>query len=254
MNCLRCQTTLTFLGRGNLRDAVKWGAFGPLGEDYVRKKRLDVYGCPNCGKVELVASELDDDEQLTAAMENENRSANETPRADPPLRVAAAEVTLAETIQLDTPQQIIRPHIDDFALITPGRTVVEDVYARLGLPIATHNLANGLVLCYLSADEGNPHVVLVDEVSQIVRMVAVHNDHDHFNLDDLEVKFGLRELAALIDGHEHWLFEDNQVAFIAEGRADHAILYVQFLENGHSLGSYQAVEGYANEVFVCAGY
>ena len=53
--CLLCGQVLEFLGTKNIHEGSRgWGFFlGDLGELFTNRERLDVYACPDCGKVEF---------------------------------------------------------------------------------------------------------------------------------------------------------------------------------------------------------
>ncbi len=51
--CLRCEAELEFLGTKEFHEGARWGFLGDLTELFVNRERLDVYGCPNCGRVEF---------------------------------------------------------------------------------------------------------------------------------------------------------------------------------------------------------
>jgi hypothetical protein len=55
--CVRCQTPLLFVGERDFREGSGgWElALGRLGALFVDSTRLEVWGCPSCGHVELFA-------------------------------------------------------------------------------------------------------------------------------------------------------------------------------------------------------
>jgi hypothetical protein len=52
-DCLRCKAKLNFIGTKNFHEGTRWGVLGDLGEFFVNKEHLDMYGCKSCGKVEF---------------------------------------------------------------------------------------------------------------------------------------------------------------------------------------------------------
>lgn len=52
-DCVRCKSTLTFLGTKSFHEGTRWGVLGDLGEFFVNKENLDMYACKCCGKVEF---------------------------------------------------------------------------------------------------------------------------------------------------------------------------------------------------------
>jgi hypothetical protein len=230
LNCLRCRTPMTYRGSRRLHEGARWGVLGDLGELFVNQESFKVYTCPRCGKAEFFISD---------------------PPPVPPVQVKQSTPVLSLELEPEitiVESTVIASHTDLLKL-EPGKDGLEEVYDTLGYPIGSQMTEHGTVLCYSSEDEMNPHVVLVDNQAHVVRLVAVCNHLDIFTLEGLEKTYGLRELAATINGYEHWLFESKGVAFVVEGRNDHDILYVQFFEPHLSLTDYLAVEGYTVETF-----
>lgn len=52
-HCLRCKAKLSFIGTKNFHEGTRWGVLGDIGEFFVNKENLDMYGCKSCGKVEF---------------------------------------------------------------------------------------------------------------------------------------------------------------------------------------------------------
>jgi hypothetical protein len=52
-DCLRCKAKLSFIGTKNFHEGTRWGVLGDIGEFFVNKENLDMYGCKSCGKVEF---------------------------------------------------------------------------------------------------------------------------------------------------------------------------------------------------------
>jgi Zn finger protein HypA/HybF involved in hydrogenase expression len=55
MNCLRCDSSLKYLGKKKLHEGTRqWGFWlGDLGELFTNREHVDFYVCPTCGKLEL---------------------------------------------------------------------------------------------------------------------------------------------------------------------------------------------------------
>ena len=51
--CVRCEGELKFLGTKEFHEGARWGFLGDFTELFVNRERLDVYACPNCGRVEF---------------------------------------------------------------------------------------------------------------------------------------------------------------------------------------------------------
>ena len=51
--CPRCERKLEHVGTKRFHEGTNWGAFGELGELFVKRERFDVYVCPRCGRVEF---------------------------------------------------------------------------------------------------------------------------------------------------------------------------------------------------------
>ena len=52
-DCVRCTVPSTFIGTKSFHEGTRWGILGDLGEFFVNKENLDMYGCKSCGKVEF---------------------------------------------------------------------------------------------------------------------------------------------------------------------------------------------------------
>lgn len=231
LKCLRCQTPMTYRGDRWFNEDPRRRILGNLGDLFVNQENLKVYACPGCGKVEFFTSR-------PTLPERPVQSNQSLPGA--PLTLDL-EIMVVESTAI--------PNHTDLLKLEPGKDGLEDVYNTLGYPINSQITEHGTVLCYPSEDELNPHVVLVDNQYQLVRMVAVCNHLDIFTLEDLEQTYGQRELADTISGYEYWFFEGNGAAFVVEGRNDHDILYVQFFEPHLSLEDYLTVDGYSQVTF-----
>ena len=231
LKCLRCQTAMTYRGDRWFNEDSRKRILGNLGDLLVNQESFKVYACPRCGKTEF----------FTATQ----------PQLVRPVPVNRS--LPVEQIELDLDMMVVEstsiPDHTDLLKLEPGKDGLEEVYNTLGYPINSQLTPHGTALCYPSEDALNPHVVLVDDKYQLVRLVAVYNHLDIFTLEGLEQTYGLRELADTIDGYEYWLFEGKGVAFVVEGRNDHDILYVQFFEPHLSLADYLAVDGSSQETF-----
>ncbi len=53
LECIRCKSSLTFIGTKNFHEGTRWGVLGELGEFFINKENLDMYACKSCGKVEF---------------------------------------------------------------------------------------------------------------------------------------------------------------------------------------------------------
>lgn len=231
LKCLRCQTPMTYRGDRWFNEDSRKRILGNLGDLFVNQENLKVYACPGCGKVEFF-------------------TATPTPSAHP---VPVNRSLPVEPLKLDLEIVVVEstsiPDHTDLLKLEPGKDRLEDVYNTLGYPINSQITEQGTVLCYPSEDKMNPHVVLVDDQYQLVRMVAVCNYLDIFTLEGLEQSYGQRELADTISGYEYWFFEGKGAAFVVEGRNDHDILYVQFFESHLNLADYLTVDGYSQATF-----
>jgi hypothetical protein len=56
--CPRCDRHLDYVGRKRFHEGTNWGAFGELGELFVKREHFDVYVCPRCGRVEFFVDGL----------------------------------------------------------------------------------------------------------------------------------------------------------------------------------------------------
>lgn len=229
LKCLRCQTPMTFRGERWFNEDSRKRILGNLGDLFVNQESFKVYACPRCGKTEFF-------------------TATRTPSARP---VPVSQSLPAAPLELEIMmvEATVIPSHTDLLKLEPGKDGLEDVYNALGYPINSQITEHGTAMCYLSEDEMNPHVILIDNHYQVVRLVAICNYLDMFTLAGLEESFGVRELADTIDGYEYWLFEGKGVAFVVEGRNDNDILYVQFFEPHISLADYLSVDGYSRETF-----
>lgn len=55
LNCLRCGTEMEFAGREQFQLGEESLFFGVMAVATAQSTRMDVYQCPNCGKVEFFA-------------------------------------------------------------------------------------------------------------------------------------------------------------------------------------------------------
>ncbi|KIO36942.1 hypothetical protein DB48_08115 [Shewanella sp. cp20] len=53
LDCLRCNTSLTFISTKEFHEGVRWGILGNLAEFFVNKESLDMFASKSCGKVEF---------------------------------------------------------------------------------------------------------------------------------------------------------------------------------------------------------
>ena len=55
LNCLRCQTQLTFLGEKNFHEgSTEWGFYlGDVGELFTARTKVELYACEACGHLEF---------------------------------------------------------------------------------------------------------------------------------------------------------------------------------------------------------
>ena len=63
LDCLRCKTTLEYLGRKRFHEGTNWGVFGELGEVFVKREHFDTYACPRCGHVEFFVDGVGEDQR-----------------------------------------------------------------------------------------------------------------------------------------------------------------------------------------------
>lgn len=52
MNCLRCQSEMTYAGEKKFHEGTRWGALGDLAELFENREFLHLYVC-ECGYVEF---------------------------------------------------------------------------------------------------------------------------------------------------------------------------------------------------------
>lgn len=222
MHCSHCQTLLTYSGRQLFRPGEAWAIWQTV---FPHTPGLDVFICPNCRKIELFALPT----EVTLP-----------PPPPPPV---------VELIPTAPPDQLLPVAVNQLLKLIPAVSTVEDVKKHCGLPLRHHNSPHGLVLSFLAEDDTLPHVVLLDEASQLVKMVAIHNFDYQFTLEDLKPQFGEPELALTTHGNEHWLFPGKGIGFIAEGRDENYIMYFQVMPETITLENYYQLDGYAEEVF-----
>lgn len=137
--------------------------------------------------------------------------------------------------------------------IEPGKSVLDGVVVKLGSPFAKHKLKTGILLCYHSDDPHNPHSILVDPRYKVVKLVAIHNDNEAFDLNNLGDAYGQEEFVARTDGFEFWIYEAHGVAKVTEGFSDEAILFVQFFEKRLDMNHYMEMNCFLEETFMCQG-
>jgi hypothetical protein len=61
ITCPRCEQDLEYAGTKRFHEGTNWGILGELGELFVKSERLDVYVCPNCGRVEFFVDGIGDE-------------------------------------------------------------------------------------------------------------------------------------------------------------------------------------------------
>jgi hypothetical protein len=221
---------MSYRGTRSFHEDTFSGFLGDLGELFVEQENFDVYVCPQCGKIEFFVAG-----SLQKQPGSENLSLE----------------NLSLEIELSSPGTSTIPKLTDLLKLTQNATVLEDVYKSIGYPINSHDLKAGIVLCYPSEDVNNPHIVLINYWNHVVRLVSIFNHPDIFTLAELDHAYGFRELAGVIEGNEHWLFEENGVAFIAEGRNENEIMYMQFFAQKTTLAAYQELQGFSQETLIC---
>jgi hypothetical protein len=52
-NCVACKCELTYVGRKEFHEGMRWGALGDLAELFVSNTALEMYFCPTCRRVEF---------------------------------------------------------------------------------------------------------------------------------------------------------------------------------------------------------
>ena len=194
LECNRCKKELSLLGSKRLSGRAPDSLLATLGQLLPNRSEIKIYFCDACGKVEFIV-----------------------PEQVPTIKVEIA--SRSKLLELNT-----------LLKLKPGESELDDVYQTVGRPFASHTTAEGITLCYRSAVSQAPHVILIDSISGRVKFVAIHNDHDAFQIDSLERAYGPRTLVMQQEGHAHWFFGSLGVAFLTENFADESIMYLQFFE------------------------
>ncbi|WP_396207693.1 hypothetical protein [Gemmatimonas sp.] len=60
LDCLRCRTSLQYMGTKKFHEGTRWSVFGDLAELFENREQYDVYMCPQCGKVEMFVDGVGD--------------------------------------------------------------------------------------------------------------------------------------------------------------------------------------------------
>ena len=64
IDCLRCETKLSFIGEYKFHEGPKLGIMGNVFEALVNQAVFDLYICKNCGKIEFFAPLRIDDSSI----------------------------------------------------------------------------------------------------------------------------------------------------------------------------------------------
>ena len=221
MKCLRCQTTMKFIGTRNYLEGsvlAQWSQVTPRNTK-ANKEHFHFYSCPKCGKVEFFLPE--------------------------PYYKDMDMMESAEGFHISTAKDSEPPLVSDLLKIKPGITTLDKVNKLIGLPYRYYILGETAVICYRSEDPFQPHILLVDQQNNIVRMLAVSNQ-DRYTSASLQHDFGTPQVLGEINQYKHFFFESKGVAYIA---VDEKVLYVQFFEPKIRLIDYIKADGYSVEIF-----
>ena len=226
MNCGRCKTPMDLKRR-----KPSYSLLSTLHDG----TGFYVNACPNCGDIK--PAQIDQVREFIEAEKLEERIKIVQDFAKDGIKLSSNDDVVAET------------DIDDILKIQPGVYLLSDVYEKIGRPYMAVRSDHGISLYYHSAEANYPHIVLIDPLYKLVKMVAIHNDHLTFELERLENAYGSPELAAQFEWQEHWLFESPGVGYIAEERVDEHILYLQYFEPRIGFNRYLELEGYMSAIF-----
>ncbi|MEM8863782.1 MAG: hypothetical protein AAGD96_36190 [Chloroflexota bacterium] len=243
MDCDRCQQPLSFLGSKSFSDNSPDTVLGALGELLPDHSELSFYLCESCGKIEFV-SPPPPHTPITNAQDDPSL-ANLGPA------VSITPVPQDLDILLDHSGLRNPTDLNDLLKLVPGQSTLNDVYEKVGFPFAYHKIETAVVLCFRSAVSHHPHTILIDSIYAQVKLIAIHNDHFSFNLDNLETAYGHKEFVMREHGHEFWMFEPSGVAYLTQGVDDEEILYVQFFESRLDMNRYMELDGFFEETFMC---
>jgi predicted nucleic-acid-binding Zn-ribbon protein len=58
LSCVRCATSLDYVGTKRFHEGTRWGVLGELGELLVNRESFDVFLCPRCGRVEFFVEDI----------------------------------------------------------------------------------------------------------------------------------------------------------------------------------------------------
>jgi hypothetical protein len=161
-----------------------------------------------------------------------------------PSKVETIQVQLASP----TEQHIITR--EALLQIVPGTSTLQDVYALVGHPSASRDFPNSIALRYASEVAKLPHVIVVDNATGMVLVVATYNhNNDFFSLAALEQQYGQSAVTNTINSRNHLFFAGQGVAAIVSHTDHNDIWYVQRLNSSQSAEDYRAHEGYWRETF-----
>ena len=230
MICGRCKTPMNLKRRRDTKSTF----INYILDDPKERVRPFLYACPNCGNI--VPAKIDDVELEAKAQKLEDL-------------IKTVDDFSHEGIELSLNDVVEETDIDDILKLHPGASLLNDVFEKIGRPYSAERSNHGISLYYHSAEESYPHIVLIDPRYQLVKMIAIHNDHLTFELERLVNAYGSPEFAAQFEWQEHWLFESPGVAYIAEERVDEHILYLQYFETRIGFNRYLELEGYSGAIF-----
>lgn len=220
-NCLRCKTSMRFLGTRQFLEGSAWAAWVMV-KNIKKEDGFHVYACPQCGKVEFFLPEP-----------------------------FYKDMELADStfdIELASPEDKRPPNESDLLKIKPGITSLESVYKAIGLPVDYQVLGHNIALCYPSHNPKYAHVVLLDSQTQLARLVAIYNEGT-FTTNSLQQSYGTPETIDLIDGHEHLFFDGKGIAYLLKDQNEADLVYVQFFEPRVTLNEYIKANGFSKEIF-----
>lgn len=233
--CFYCDQTMVLLGERELTQTPN--------------EKFAIYVCPNCGKAEFFLEPspivvppqmppipLDDPIAITI-IERPKIFLQPSPALQP------IPIPLADPAQppLVTWEKLLK--------IEPGKTRLGDLFEKIGHPVEIRDMARGLALRYPSTHEQLPHLLIVDQPSQQIIMVAIYNENAQLAFAELEAAYGPPEEVGLFNGCEHWLFSSQNFAVVVEGRSKDDILYFQILPAVLTYADYLEVNGFSEETF-----
>ena len=186
--------------------------------------------CGSCGKLEF-----SDQSPKSYQKKGKSRQFNKVPRVDQILLGEERDTTSVD--------------VSTLLKLSPGTSTLQQAIVTLSDPISKKSMESGIVVDFKSFTPDRPHRLLIDPIYQDIKFMAVYNDHNSFDLNNLSNAYGECQFADYIQNHKFWFFKGFGVAFATHQIADQKVEYVQFFENRIDFDRYIELQCLFEETF-----